>query len=114
MKKRKGFGQLIITIAFVYSALLCHFHASELRENGDMLKAILYWFFGATALAGAFRFKIAFWIERIIYQDGFRGSVVDHYKVFGGEHTWFNNQDINSSELIWEFFSNHDINGYID
>ena len=55
-----------------------------------------------------------FWIERIIYQDGFRGSVVDHYKVFGGEHTWFNNQDINSSELIWEFFSNHDINGYID
>ena len=66
MKKRKGFGQLIITIVFVYSALLCHFHASELRENGDMLKAILYWFFGATALAGAFRFKIAFWIERII------------------------------------------------
>ena len=35
MKKRKGFGQLIITFAFVYSALLCHFHASELKENGD-------------------------------------------------------------------------------
>ena len=55
-----------------------------------------------------------FWVERITFEDGYRGSVVDHYKVYGGEHNWFNNQDINSSELIWEFFSNHDINGYID
>ena len=55
-----------------------------------------------------------FSIERKIYQDGYKGSVVDHYKVHGGEHNWFNNQDINSSELIWEFFSRHDINGYID
>ena len=36
------------------------------------------------------------------------------YKIYGGEHVWFNYEDINSSELIWEFFSNHDINGYID
>ena len=56
MKKRKGFGQLIITFAFAYSALLCHFHASELKENGDIYTALLYWFFGLTALAGAFRF----------------------------------------------------------
>ena len=66
MKKRKGFGQLIITFAFFYSALLCHFHASELRENGDILNAILYWFFGFTALAGGFRFKIAHLIEKIM------------------------------------------------
>ena len=66
MKKRKGFGQLIITFAFVYSALLCHFHASELKENGDIYTALLYWFFGLTALAGALRFKIAEFIEKII------------------------------------------------
>ena len=65
MKKRKGFGQLIITFAFAYSALLCHFHASELRENGDMYTALLYWFFGLTALAGAFRFRIASIIEKL-------------------------------------------------
>ena len=40
MKKRKGFGQLIITFAFAYSALLCHFHASELKENGDLYGSI--------------------------------------------------------------------------
>lgn len=50
MKKRKGFGQLIITFAFAYSALLCHFHASELKENGDIYTALLYWFFGLTAV----------------------------------------------------------------
>ena len=66
MKKRKGFGQLIITFAFVYSALLCHFHASELKENGDIYTALLYWFFGLTALAGAFRFKIAGVVEKLI------------------------------------------------
>ena len=58
MKKRKGFGQLIITFAFAYSALLCHFHASELKENGDLYTALLYWFFGLTALAGAFRSEL--------------------------------------------------------
>ena len=66
MKKRKGFGQLVITFAFAYSALLCHFHASELRENGDFYYAILYWFFALTALAGAFRFRIASVIEKLI------------------------------------------------
>ena len=38
MKNRKGFGQLIITIMFIYSAILCHFHASELKVNGDTIE----------------------------------------------------------------------------
>ena len=42
------------------------------------------------------------------------GSVVDHYKVNGGEHVWFMTEDINSSELTWEFFSHYDLNGFID
>ncbi len=65
MKERKGFGQLMITIVFVYSAIICHFHASDLRENGEMFKALLYWFFCLTAVAGALRFKIAKFIEKV-------------------------------------------------
>ena len=65
MKNRKGFGQLIITIMFIYSAILCHFHASELKVNGDYLYAYLYWFFSLTALLGAFRFKIANLVENL-------------------------------------------------
>ena len=59
MKKRKTFGQIIITAMFLWSALLCHFEASSLREEGDLSTAILYWFFGFTAVMGALRFKIA-------------------------------------------------------
>ncbi len=59
MKKRKTFGQIIITAMFLWSALLCHFEASSLREEGDLSNAILYWFFGFTAVMGALRFKIA-------------------------------------------------------
>ena len=44
---------------FIWSALLCHFEASSLREVGDTTNAALYWFFGFTAVLGAFRFKIA-------------------------------------------------------
>ena len=59
MKKRKTFGQIIITAMFLWSALLCHFEASSLREEGDLSNAILYWFFVFTAVMGALRFKIA-------------------------------------------------------
>ena len=59
MKKRKTFGQIIITAMFIWSALLCHFEASSFRELGDTKNAALYWFFGFTAVLGAFRFKIA-------------------------------------------------------
>ena len=59
MKKRKTFGQIIITAMFIWSALLCHFEASTLREEGNFSNAALYWFFGFTAVIGALRFKIA-------------------------------------------------------
>jgi hypothetical protein len=44
---------------FIWSALLCHFEASSLREEGNLSKAILYWFFGLTAVMGSLRFKIS-------------------------------------------------------
>ncbi|MFL2592916.1 MAG: alpha/beta hydrolase family esterase, partial [Flavobacteriaceae bacterium] len=56
----------------------------------------------------------SFYIHRVLFDNGVNGSKVDHYKVYGGEHFWFMEDDINSSELIWEFFSQHDLNGYID
>ena len=55
-----------------------------------------------------------FYVHRLLFDNGVNGSKVDHYKVFGGEHIWFMENDINSSELIWEFFSQHDLNGYIN
>ena len=51
---------------FIWSALLCHFEAISLREKGDIFNASLYWFFGLTAVLGAFRFKIAEIIYRLI------------------------------------------------
>ena len=66
MRKRKTFGQIIITAMFIWSALLCHFEASSLREEGDIFNASLYWFFCFTAVLGAFRFKIAELIYRLI------------------------------------------------
>ena len=68
MKRKKTFGQIVITAMFVWSALLCHLEASSLKEQGDLSDAILYWFFGFTAILGAFRFKIAdciYWILEI-------------------------------------------------
>ena len=68
MKRKKTFGQIVITAMFVWSALLCHLEASSLKEQGNLSDAILYWFFGLTAILGAFRFKIAdfiYWILAI-------------------------------------------------
>ena len=66
MKRKKTFGQIIITAMFIWSALLCHFEASALREEGNISSAILYWFFGFTALMGSMRFKIAEFIYWVI------------------------------------------------
>ena len=53
-------------------------------------------------------------VQEIIYNNGLNGSMVKHFKVNGGTHVWFQNEDIDSSALIWEFFSNYDINGLIN
>ena len=51
---------------FIWSALLCHFEASTLKEEGDLSSAVLYWFFGFTALMGSMLFKIAEFIYWVI------------------------------------------------
>lgn len=53
-------------------------------------------------------------VDEIVFENGTNSSVVKHYKVYGGEHFWFTNADIKSSELVWAFFSTYDLNGLID
>ena len=56
-------------------------------------------------------------IEHNSYTDGDNGSAVEYYKVIGGYHETFNGINYdgqNSLSLIWEFFSQYDINGRID
>lgn len=60
-------------------------------------------------------------VVRTQYLDGDNCVDVVHYKVVGGEHTWpgsviplsGTNYDIDASELIWQFFSQYDINGKV-
>ena len=57
--------------------------------------------------------KDNFIIEKFSHTQGNNGSKVDHYKVNGGYHTWFD-LDFNgdsTEELIWNFVSDFDING---
>lgn len=52
-------------------------------------------------------------IEHSVYSDANGTSWVEHYKIFQGGHDWFD-LDLNGSDtnrLIWDFFSEHDLNG---
>lgn len=52
-------------------------------------------------------------IDYLGYFDGTNGASVEHYKIVGGDHYWFdiNYQNKNTAELIWDFFNKYDING---
>ena len=52
-------------------------------------------------------------IEHYLYPDGDGGTSVEHYKVVGGEHVWFDNNfnGSSTSRLIWDFVSKYDNNG---
>ena len=57
--------------------------------------------------------KNNFIVEKFSYTQGNNGSKVDHFKVNGGYHTWFD-LDFNgdsTEELIWNFVSSFDVNG---
>ena len=57
-------SKLIVTIAFFYSALVCHIKAIELFENKDFYLAFFLWFCALTSFCGALRFQIA----KIVYK----------------------------------------------
>lgn len=52
-------------------------------------------------------------IEHNIYPNGDNDVSVEHFKILGGNHLWFdiNYQGANTSQLIWDFVSRYDING---
>tara|TARA_B100001123_G_C14948337_1_gene882650 strand:+ start:71 stop:280 length:210 start_codon:yes stop_codon:yes gene_type:complete len=59
MIKRRSVGQLIITIAFFYSALLCYFEVMERHENNEFKLVVIFGIACFLSLAGAFRYQIA-------------------------------------------------------
>jgi polyhydroxybutyrate depolymerase len=61
-------------------------------------------------------------VEQIVYANGDEGTVVEHFRITGGLHTWPDentnaqgvNRDINGCEEIWKFFSRFDMNGALE
>jgi polyhydroxybutyrate depolymerase len=55
-------------------------------------------------------------IQYFSYENGENGVSIEHYKIIQGGHEWFNlNYDgQNTGELIWNFFSKYDIDGFIE
>jgi polyhydroxybutyrate depolymerase len=59
--------------------------------------------------------------EHYLYPYGDNGSVVEHYKILGGGHSWpgapininVTNMDFSASEEIWRFFSQYDLDGLV-
>lgn len=64
-------------------------------------------------------------VSKLYWGPGDQQSEVIHYKVLGGGHTWPGsgnnffglvgnlNMDVNASEIIWEFFNRHSLQGLI-
>jgi len=52
-------------------------------------------------------------IEHYQYNQGNSNVSVEHYKIIGGDHDWFNinYEGSNTSDLIWNFVSRYDMNG---
>lgn len=52
-------------------------------------------------------------IDHFVYDQGNNNVSVEHYKINGGGHVWFDLDfdGRNTSELIWDFVSKYDING---
>ena len=54
-------------------------------------------------------------VEKSVYSDSNGTAWVEHYKINGGQHVWFD-LDLGGSgtnDLIWNFFSKHGLNGPI-
>ena len=61
----RNISQLIVTIAFFYSAIVCHFKAIELFEENEFFLSYFFWFCALTSFCGALRFQIAKFVYKI-------------------------------------------------
>ena len=59
-------SQLIITFAFFYSTLICHFKAHEFHIQGQNMLALALWFCALLSFLGALRFQIARIVEYLM------------------------------------------------
>lgn len=58
-------------------------------------------------------------VKHELYEGGDNGTIVEHYRITGGGHTWpgtasnslGTNQDFDASLEIWRFFSRYDLSG---
>ena len=57
-------SKIIITFAFFYSSLVCHFKAIEFIDMNKIFPAIFLWFCSFCSFCGALRFQIA----KVIYK----------------------------------------------
>ena len=58
-------SQIIVTFAFFYSAIICHFKAIETFKNGELILSFFLWFCALTSFLGALRFQIAKLVKKI-------------------------------------------------
>ena len=55
----RNISQLIITFAFIYSSILCHFEAMDRYQKGEIFMAYILWICALFSFFGALRFRIA-------------------------------------------------------
>jgi hypothetical protein len=60
----RNISKLIVTFAFFYSAVICHFKAIEFYEKKEFLLSYFLWFCALTSFFGALRFQIAKIVEK--------------------------------------------------
>ena len=60
----RNVSKLIVTFAFFYSAVICHFKAIEFYEKKEFLLSSFLWFCALTSFLGALRFQIAKIVEK--------------------------------------------------
>ena len=58
-------SQIIVTFAFFYSAIICHFKAIETFQSGKLMLAFFLWFCALTSFLGGLRFQIAKLVNKI-------------------------------------------------
>ena len=64
MMLNNNISKIIVTFAFFYSSLICHFKAIELYNSGRIMFALFLWFCALCSFCGALRFQIA----KLIYK----------------------------------------------
>ena len=58
-------SKIIVTFAFFYSTMICHFKAIDFYDEGRVFLSYFLWFCALTSFLGGLRFQIAKLVEKI-------------------------------------------------